>query len=125
MIAKIQDSARKLGRMPTTRELKSMTGLTPRMVVKRFGSFTLGLDASGLVRQDRARPHTMMELFLGWATITRKLQRVPTTTEFHMATLIAEACLIRRFQRWGLVPMGMRLFMEKEGLETECSPHLL
>jgi hypothetical protein len=60
-----------------------------------------------------------MELFRAWATVTRKFQRVPNPTEFHAETSIDEACFIRRFERWGLVPLAMGRFMEREKLETE------
>ena len=119
MIATIQGCAEKLGHAPTARELQSMTGLTKKKVMQRFGSYTLGLSASGLAREDKARPHSAMEVFLAWATLTRKLQRIPKAFEFAAESPMTEGCLIRRFQRWGLVPMGMRRFMEQEGLEAE------
>lgn len=119
MIAMIQDCARKLGHAPTGRELRSTTGLTRKMVEKGFGSHTQGLSESGLARQDKARPRSMMEVFLAWATLARKLERVPKASDFGAEISISKHCLKRRFQRWGLVPMAMRRFMEQENLEGE------
>jgi hypothetical protein len=95
--------------------------VTKKMVARQFGTYTRGLEASGLVRQDKARPHSMMELFLMWATVARKVNRIPSIADFKIETSISEGCVIRRFRKWGLAPMGMLRFMEQQKLEAEFS----
>ncbi|MGE5321267.1 MAG: homing endonuclease associated repeat-containing protein [Actinomycetota bacterium] len=121
MIAAIKASAEKLGRAPTTRELYLATGrrLSRAQVSKRFGTYTRALNECGLTRHDGARPHSMMELFLAWATVARKVKRVPTTGDYRQEGTISDQCLARRFGRWGGVHAGMLKFLEREKLEGE------
>jgi HNH endonuclease len=121
MIAAIKASAEKLGRAPTTRELYLATGgrLRRAQVSKRFGTYTRALKECGLTRHDSARPHTMMELFIAWATVARKVRRVPTTGDYRQEGTISDQCLARRFGRWGVVHGGMLKFLEREKLEGD------
>ena len=121
MIAAIRACAEKLGRAPTTRELSLATeGRLPRSLVsRRFGTYTRALQACGLVRHDGARPHTMMELFVAWATVARQVKRVPTSGDYRSIGTISDQCMGRRLGRWGLVHAGMLKFLEREKLEGE------
>lgn len=121
MIAAIKASAEKLGRAPTTRELYLATGggLSRAQVSKRFGTYTRALKECGLTRHDGARPHSMMELFLAWATVARNVKRVPTSGDYRQEGTISDQCLARRFGRWGGVHTGMLKFLEREKLEGE------
>jgi hypothetical protein len=104
-----------------TSELEQMTGgrVYRAQINRRFGNYAAALKECGFARQDHARPRSMMELFTLWATATRSLGKVPTITEFHAATMVSSACLVRRFRKWSLVKSGMRQFMEMERLEGE------
>jgi hypothetical protein len=61
----------------------------------------------------------MMELFIAWATVARKVKRVPTTGDYRQEGTISDQCLARRFGRWGGVHIGMLKFLEREKLEGE------
>jgi len=121
MIAAIKACAEKLGRAPTTLELELETGgrLRRGQVAKRFGTYTRALTECGLKRHDSARPYAMMELFLAWATVARKVKRVPSICDYRAEATVTDACLLRRFGRWGQVHMGMLKFLEAEKLEAE------
>ncbi len=121
ILAAIKEVADKLGRAPMSGELEEMTGgkIYRAQINRRFGNYGAALEQCGLARQDHARPRTMLELFTLWATATRKVGKVPTITEFHAATMVSSACLVRRFRRWSLVKSGMQKFMELEKLEGE------
>lgn len=121
MLAAIKECAEKLGRAPTTRELEGMTEGRVRRThfSKRFGSYTHALELCGLIRHDGARPHSMMELFLSWATVARKVKRVPTSGDYRQFAKINDQCLARRFGRWAMVHGGMLKFIEREKLEGE------
>jgi len=121
MIEAIKSCAEKLGRAPTTRELYLETGcrLRREQLSRRFGTYTRALQECGLTRQDGARPYTMMDLFVSWATVARSVKRVPTTGDYRSGGTISEDCMTRRFGRWRQVHSEMLKFLEREKLEGE------
>ena len=119
IIAAIRECTEKLGRAPSGRELKEMTGITKQHAQRRFGSFMAALKECGLTRGDKTRPRGMEELFAAWASAARQLGKVPSYMQFEAHTMITSQSLIKRFKRWSLVPMGMLKYLETQKLEGE------
>ncbi|HYX52212.1 MAG TPA: hypothetical protein VE783_02095 [Candidatus Limnocylindrales bacterium] len=121
ILAAIKDCAEKLGRAPSTDELKKMTGgkIDRAFVARRLGNYTRALEICGLKRHDKAKPRTIMELFVAWATAARRLKRMPTFSEMTPEAGISAHCYLRKFSKWTMVRDGMRKFMEDEKLEGE------
>jgi Homing endonuclease associated repeat len=121
IIAAIKDCAEKLGRTPTIREVCESTGgrLDKGAITRKFGKYTRALAQCGLQRQDKARPRSAMEHFVNWASIVRRLRKVPSYGEFKGESSISERALQRMYKRWSLVQAGMLKFIEREKLEAE------
>jgi hypothetical protein len=121
IIAAIKSCAAELGRTPTCREVCEMTGgkLDKGSISRKFGGYMRALAECGLKRQDKARPRSAMEHFINWATIARKLKKVPSFGEYMGESNISLRALQRRYKRWSLVHAGMLKFIEREKLEAE------
>lgn len=121
IVTTIKACAEKLGRTPTCREVCEMAGgkLDKGSISRKFGKYTRALAECGLERQDKARSRPAMEHFINWATIARKLKKVPSYGEFKAESSISERALQRRYKRWSLVHTGMLKFIEREKLEGE------
>ena len=121
IITAIKNCKEKLGRAPTMSELCAMTEgkLDKGKIGRKFGGYKQALGACGLTREDRQRPKPMMEHFINWAKITRRLKKIPTVAEFNAESGLCEKSLRSRFKSWRLIPVGMLRFMEREKLEGE------
>src|SRR5689334_8615037 len=84
ILARIKELAEKLGRAPLLYELPKMTdrAVHKKLIYRRFGSYEYALELCGLTRADKSRPRSMGELFNKWATLTRKLNRTPSISEW-------------------------------------------
>src|SRR3954462_13830334 len=80
IIRAVQKYAAKLGRTPRSAEFHKHARLSPRMVLRHFGTFTRLLAASGVERRGPGVPIGLEELFLDWASVARKLGKVPAKT---------------------------------------------
>lgn len=121
ILATIKSCAEKLGRTPTCREVCETTAgkLDRGRISHKFGGYTRALAECGLTRQDNRRPRSAMEKFLSWASIARKLNKVPSLGEYLAENGSSQRALQRRYSKWSLVPAGMLKFIEREKLEGE------
>lgn len=121
MIAAIKSCAEKLGRTPTCHEVCEMSEgkLTKAHIHGKFGGYMRALAECGLKRQDKAQPRPAMEHFINWATVARKLKKVPTFAEYRSESDVSHRALQRKFKGWSLVPVGILKFIEREKLEEE------
>ncbi len=121
MIAAIKSCAEQLGKTPTALQVLEMSEgkLTKAHIARRFGGYMRALEACGLKRQDKCQPRSAMEHFINWATIVRKLNKVPTFAEYQAESDVSHRHLQRRFQKWSLVHAGMLKFIEREKLENQ------
>ncbi len=120
LIIRIRKLAEELGHSPKRDEL-ARHGISRKLVARHFGSQAHALLQCGLepVLRGRGRPVDMKELFEDWATLARKLNRVPNFTEYEKGSRFSIRPLITRFRSWKNVPRAMRNYMEAQGLRTE------
>jgi Homing endonuclease associated repeat len=121
IIAAIKACTEKLGRTPTCLEVcKATEGkLDKATIFRKFGKYTHALAQCGLERSDIWRPRSEMEHFTNWANLARKLNNLPSYTEYQAHMGASHKALHRRYKTWGQVPTGMLKFIEREKLEGE------
>src|SRR5215470_11153457 len=80
IIAEIKKLRKKLGRIPTLKELVRLTGVSRFAIATKFGMYRNALVECGLYKPGNKL--SVDELFEDWATVARKLGRVPSIAEY-------------------------------------------
>ena len=112
----IRYAAKKLGHLPTIRELTSLTGIASLTIHRRFDSYSGALRAAGFT-PPRGTSHLPDEALLeDWGAIVREVKRIPTTTVFGRLGKFSAEVLMRRFGRWTTIPAA---FLERFEARTE------
>jgi Homing endonuclease associated repeat len=115
----IRETARKLGHTPQLAELARM-GVLERMQVRRhFRSYALALRECGLEPQMNPAMIPLERLFVEWATIARKLKRLPVMSDFPPAGKFSRSMFIYRFGGWMKVPEAMARYAREQKLEEK------
>ena len=78
----IKACAQKLGRNPKQRELEIMTGITDKILWRRFGNLGNALKAAGLEPSGRGVVLAEVTLLQDWAAVVRKLGKIPSVNEY-------------------------------------------
>jgi hypothetical protein len=115
----IQDCAAQMGRAPNLDDLKRTAKISLRQIRKNFGSYRGALDACGLVRRGAGYRVGENDLFIEWATIVRKLGKVPTAKDWDAAAQYSITPLRKRFGTLSSAPLGLLEYARKNGLESE------
>jgi Homing endonuclease associated repeat len=119
IIAAIQESATKMGRVPTFTELCRATQLGKHEIRKHFLTYAKALGECGLQRTGPGYEADLTTLFVDWAVLVRKLKKVPTMAEYEMHGCYSVRPFTRRFGGWVHVPAGLMEYAREAGLETE------
>jgi hypothetical protein len=120
LMTTIRECAEKLGRAPSVPELQIHAGkLSMRGIRKNFGSYNGALEACGMTRRGPGYGIGDNGLFLEWATVVRRLEKIPTCTEWEMHGQYSLTPLRSRFGTYSQVPRSMLEYARKEGLESE------
>jgi hypothetical protein len=117
IMTEIQGLAKKLGRVPTLTELKTMTPVGRRAVRSHFTTFTNALIACGMLANKKQRIG-MDSLFGDWA-VARQMQRLPTSTEYEEKGAHSAKAIIARCGTWKRVPNMMLGYAQERGLVKE------
>lgn len=115
----IRECAEKLGHAPSVPELRESTPITLRQIRKNFGVYRRALEACGLARRGAGYLVDESSLFMEWATVVRKLGKIPTGAEWDMSAQCSTTPLRRRYGTFSQVPQGMLEYGRKNGLESE------
>jgi hypothetical protein len=102
----IQGLAKKLERVPTLTELKTMTPVGRRGVRSHSTTYTNALIACGMLANKKQRIG-MDSLFGDWATVARQMQKLPTSTEYEEKGAHSAKAVIARCGSWKRVPHMM------------------
>jgi hypothetical protein len=118
IVSAIQNCARKLGRVPTRRELQKMNGVSPREVDRRFGSYGRAVTLAGL-EPDRTQQYGIGReaLLTDWARVARKLGKAPTRFEYIAEGAYSTTPFERHWKRWGQVQADFVKFAKEAGQE--------
>jgi len=119
VIAAIQESAARLGHVPTFNEVRRTMRMSKHEIRKHFLTYAKALTECGLQRTGPGYELDLKILFLDWAGLVRKLGKVPTMAEYEMHGSYSVRPLIRRYRGWVHVPAGLMEFAREERLEGE------
>jgi hypothetical protein len=119
VIAAIQESAARLGHVPTFAEVRRTTQMGKHEIRKHFLTYAKALTECGLQRTGPGYEVDAKVLFLDWAALVRKLGKLPTMAEYEMHGSYSVRPLIRRYGGWVHVPAGLQDFAREEKLEGE------
>lgn len=119
VIAAINTCTAKLGRAPSSTELKRFANLTKYEIRKTFGTHAKALDACGLEAHGPGYEVKAKTLFLEWASVVRGMGKVPTMEEYEKRSRFSVRPLIRHAGSWTRVPLLMMEMAKKEGIEGE------
>jgi alkylated DNA nucleotide flippase Atl1 len=117
--AALQECAAKLGRVPTYNELAKLAGISRRVVRRLFGTYTRALRECNREIKGGGRMGEMNDLFLDWAGVVRKLNKLPTLFEYEEHSRYSQAPLMSRFGTWSQVPRGLKQYAEEKGWSTD------
>ena len=119
IISAMKQCAATLGHAPSHSEFQAHSGVSLRTVKKVFPTYTQALTDAGLERHGGGHTLTMHALFKDWATVVRKIGKIPTLAEYGIHAKYSITPFISRFVTWTQVPRGLHKFAEQEGLEAE------
>ena len=107
ILTAIREVAEKLGHPPTFPQLEDMTPMRRRGHPTTFSQFYRALEEAewDIGRQP---PDPDKELFEEWATVARKLKKIPSITQFGDTKQFTVAPYQGRFRHWSRVPEKMR-----------------
>lgn len=119
VIAAIQESAARLGHVPTFTEVRRTMKMSKHEIRKHFLTYANALNECGLQRTGPGYEVDAKILFLDWAGLVRKLGKLPTMAEYEMHGSYSVRPLIRRYGGWVHVPAGLMEFAREERIEGE------
>lgn len=122
IIRAIKDYVARTGKLPSLPQLQKATrhpSLNNGTIRHRFGNYANAVAAAGYKNRGAGRPATLRQLFLDWAALVRRLQRIPTIGEYGLEAEYSIRPLIRRCGGWRSVPARMLEFANKEGLARD------
>jgi hypothetical protein len=115
----IREAAEKLGHAPSSSELEELTIVRRWHIRRIFGSYAWALHECGLLPRYNGQRIPLELLFKEWATVVRKLKKIPSIAEFNETSKYTTGPFQRRFLHWRRVPDAMQAFAKKHGLEAE------
>ncbi|HET8891371.1 MAG TPA: hypothetical protein VFQ41_20875 [Candidatus Angelobacter sp.] len=108
-----------MGHVPSYAELMKTGKVSGRQIVKHFATYTRALRACNLERVCGGNKLPLERLFLDWATVTRRLGKIPSRAEFAHMGQHSDTPLKTRFGSWGQVPRYLRRYIEEQGRTEE------
>ncbi len=100
IIAAIQEAARRLGRVPTSREFGPLSGISVWQVTGRFGTYGNAVRAAGLEPSHQGMKVETAALLADWGRVVRKVGAVPTRSQYKEAGSYSPDCYADRFESW-------------------------
>jgi HNH endonuclease len=120
IIAAAKELAEKVGHVPSYDEFLKATKISKYHVRRKFGSYTQLANEAGMTPSGHGHLVEMGALLQDWATIVRKLNKVPSIAEYDMHSRFSVRPLTRRFSSWTAIAPGMREYIEEQSMEMEC-----
>ena len=100
IIAAIQETAGRLGRVPTSREFGPLSGISLWQVTGRFGTYGNAVRAAGLEPSHQGMKVGTAELLEDWGRVVRKVDAIPTRGQYREAGSYSPDCYSGRFESW-------------------------
>ena len=121
ILTAIQAAARKLGRAPTTHELRRMAGIHHTSVRRHFSTYVAGVRAAGLEPSGCSFRVADAALLKDWGEVVRKLGAVPAKTEYERECRYSLSCFNKHFKRWSLIPAAFASCVQSGALPGDWS----
>ena len=118
IIAAMKECEATLGHVPSCSELRQAK-ISKYTIQSTFGTYKEAFRACGMERTGSGHAVSEKLLFLDWAALARKMRKVPTITEYELASQYSVRPLSRLYPSWKEVPGRMMEFAKKEGLDGE------
>jgi hypothetical protein len=115
----LQMCAKKLGRTPTTAEVKRLTTITPYMVHKHFANVSHAFREAGLEARGIGHRLDAMTLLADWAQMVRKLGRPPSFMEYRKAGHYGANSFINKCGAWSKVGERFRALVHENKSEAD------
>jgi Homing endonuclease associated repeat len=119
MIEAIQECARKLGHVPSQTEARKMKGITVPMIRRNFGTYTQLMGECKLKGRRQGQKLETEMLLRGWATVVRKLKKLPSVATYEHLSNYTETPFRVRFGGWKKVPQGFKRYALEKGWTEE------
>ena len=119
IVKAIRVCAKKLHRNPSLRELRAMAGVTTKHVYKKLGSLRKALRAAGLEGIGPGYSPTEEAVLRDWATVARKLKKLPSILEYERAGRFSGKPFQRLYGSWAGTADGFCKFVGKQGLQAQ------
>jgi hypothetical protein len=119
VVTEIKEATAKLGHVPSYPQLGKLTRVTLYDIRSNFGTYTKALRASGLEREGAGYKLSPRTLFVDWATLVRKLGKIPTVADYELEAKYSSQPMRKRWGAWRTVPEGMLEYIRKEHLEDD------
>jgi hypothetical protein len=114
----IREAAEKVGHAPSSSELEELTPIRRWHIRRLFGSYAWALHECKLAPRYNGQRIPLDLLFNEWATVARKLGRLPSIADFNETSKYTTGPFQRRFLNWRKVPHAMQEFAKKAGLDV-------
>lgn len=119
VIQAIGECTGKLGRIPTKKEFRQLTGMSEKAVCTRFGSFGKAVRAAGLAPAGPGYLTSDEELLKDWAAVARKLGKLPTKDEYSANSAHSPTPFHARWKWWQRVGAAFEFVARQRGMEEE------
>jgi len=119
IVKAIRMCAKKLRRNPNLRELRVMAGVPTKHVYKRLGGLSKALRAAGLEGIGPGFSPAEGTVLRDWATVARKLKRLPSMLEYERAGRFSGKPFHRLYGSWSGTADGFRDFVDKHRLQAQ------
>jgi hypothetical protein len=114
IITALKAAARELGHTPNSIEFRGLTGITKHKIVRRFKTYQTALYAAGLTPGGmRIETAVLLE---DWGKVVRKIDGVPSESEYLRTGSYSRDCFIRRVHSWSRIPAEFCKFVAGGGL---------
>src|SRR5215813_11502760 len=97
VIAAIKECAEKLGQAPSLAELIKRTHIRRCEVRRHFETYKAALEACGLERRGSGYDLRLEDIFKNWATVVRRLGKIPSVAEYDLHGNQCPAPAMRHF----------------------------
>ncbi|HET9838260.1 MAG TPA: hypothetical protein VFR84_08500 [Candidatus Angelobacter sp.] len=125
ILRSIRLCARKLQRNPGLRDLRLLAGISEQVLYKRFGSLRRALEAAGLQPSGPGIGQQESTLLLDWASVARKLGKLPSVHEYENAGRFSNMPFHSRYTPWTRIPDAFLRFASEHNLQARWKDVLI
>lgn len=121
----LMECTQKLGHTPSHVELLKYASVGRKAVRRHFSNYGALLAECGLSGVGSGYKAPLDDMFRDWAGLVRALKKVPTIADYELSGKYSVRPLVTRFGTWSMVPYGLKLYAEEQGLAEEWKDVLM